>query len=409
MEKVTFRTVCLFFLLLSFSAYSQTGETINGQVLYHGLYPHAGVTAMLHDINGNIIDVTTSDGSGNYAFYNVAGGTYSISFEKTGPAGGVTLTDAFLVMMHLFNLYPFSPIAYLAADVDGSGTITWADYTLILVGYLNQGNPFPIGDWVFEEVPPFSTGSRSETKVSGSNGSGDVNGTFVPTKMVESVFVNLPANDVVIKPGEVSNVTVNVANTVQMTGMQLILRIPDGIVIKNIESPLQNLNHCVRGNELTLTWLDENAAGEVIRPDASLFSIEATVTKSWDKNVSHSFYVLPESHFIDQEGEVIHGVQIVIPSLKFQPAEEFNLTAYPNPFTTHFSIGLDLPSDGQVSFQLFDQCGRIVHEIINSYYNAGTHQLRFDGSFLTPGIYFYHVSLPGNEKYFSNGSIIKSK
>jgi len=409
MEKATFRTICLIFLLISYSAYSQTGETINGLLLYHGEYPHAGVTANLHDANGNIIDVTTTDGSGNYSFYNVPQGTYTISFEATGPGGEVTLTDAFLVMMHLFNLYPFTPIAHLAADVDGSGTITWNDYTLILVGYLNQGNPFPIGDWVFEEIPPFTTGSRSETKVSGSNSSGDVNGTFVPTKTAESVSAHVPAGDIVTSPGKASRVPVNTAHSLQMTGMHLVLQIPDGIMITDIESPLPDLNYCIRHNELILTWLDQNITGQAVHPDAALFSIEAVLSKGLDENTSYRFTLLPGSHFINAEGEVIHGVNISIPALKYMAEEIFNLTAFPNPFTTRFTLGLELPSDGQVTMQLYDQCGRIVHDINQSSLSAGTHQLHIDGSTLAPGIYFYHVSVMGDENYDKRGSIIKSK
>ncbi|MFO7613456.1 MAG: T9SS type A sorting domain-containing protein [Bacteroidales bacterium] len=409
MEKVTFRTICLIFILISFSAYSQTGETINGLLLYHGEYPHAGATANLHDANGNIVDFTTTDGSGNYSFYNVPQGTYTISFEATGPGGEVTLTDAFLVMMHLFNLYPFSPIEHLAADVDGNGTITWNDYTLILVGYINQGNPFPIGDWVFEEIPPFTMGSRSETKVSGSNSSGDVSGTFVPTKTVESVFAHSPANDIMTSPGNVCSVPVSIAHSLQMTGMHLVLQIPEGIMITNIESSLQNLNYSVRHNELILTWLDQNITGQAVHPDAALFNIEAVLAKGLDENSSYHFKLLPGSHFINTEGKVIHGVHITIPSLKYMTEDRFHLTAYPNPFTTQFSLGFELPSDGQVAIQLFDQCGRMVNQINHSSLSAGTHQLQIDGSTLAPGIYFYHVSVMGDEKYNKKGSIIKSK
>ena len=314
-----------------------------------------------------------------------------------------------MVMMHLFNLYPFSPIQHLAADVDGDGTITWNDYILILVGYINQGNPFPIGDWVFEEIPPFTTGSRSETKVSGSNSSGDVSGTFVPTKTVESVFAHSPAGDIMTSPGKASRVPVNTAHSMQMTGMHLVLQIPEGIVITNIESPLQNLNYSIRHNELILTWLDQNITGQAIYPDEALFNIEAVLAKGLDENNSYRFNLLPGSHFINTKGEVIHGVHIVIPLLKYNSQEHFNLTAFPNPFTTRFSLGFELPSDCQVAIQLFDQCGRMVHEVNHSSLSAGTHQLQIDGSTLAPGIYFYHVSVMGDEKYNKKGSIIKSK
>ena len=153
MEKFTLRGLCLGLILLSTTAFSQGGSNFLGRVLYHNNYPMSGVNAYLHQPNGTIIDTAITNNQGYYQFSNLNNGNYTITFSTNQTAGGIELNDAFLVMLKLMNMITFTPIQTLAADVNGSGTITWTDYFIILIGYLTQGNPFPIGPWVFESTP----------------------------------------------------------------------------------------------------------------------------------------------------------------------------------------------------------------------------------------------------------------
>jgi surface protein len=63
---------------------------------------------------------------------------------------------------------------------------------------------------------------------------------------------------------------------------------------------------------------------------------------------------------------------------------------YPNPFNPTTQIRFALPESQQVTIQVYDVNGRLVAELLNNAtYSAGNHQVTFDGSGLSSGIYIY--------------------
>jgi uncharacterized protein (TIGR02145 family) len=63
---------------------------------------------------------------------------------------------------------------------------------------------------------------------------------------------------------------------------------------------------------------------------------------------------------------------------------------YPNPFNPTTQIRFALPESQQVTIQVYDVNGRLVAELLNNVtYSAGNHQVTFDGSGLSSGIYLY--------------------
>jgi uncharacterized protein (TIGR02145 family) len=63
---------------------------------------------------------------------------------------------------------------------------------------------------------------------------------------------------------------------------------------------------------------------------------------------------------------------------------------YPNPFNPTTQIRFALPESQQVTIQVYDVNGRLVAELLNNaMYSAGNHQVSFDGSGLSSGIYIY--------------------
>lgn len=63
----------------------------------------------------------------------------------------------------------------------------------------------------------------------------------------------------------------------------------------------------------------------------------------------------------------------------------------PNPFNPTTTISYQLPVAGFVSLKVYDLQGREVADLINGYRQAGSHEITFDGSNLTSGIYFYRL------------------
>jgi photosystem II stability/assembly factor-like uncharacterized protein len=68
---------------------------------------------------------------------------------------------------------------------------------------------------------------------------------------------------------------------------------------------------------------------------------------------------------------------------------------YPNPFNPVTTIKFDIKKNANVTIKVFDIRGREVSTPLNGYYTTGEYELRFDGSKLTSGVYFYQLAING--------------
>jgi hypothetical protein len=64
---------------------------------------------------------------------------------------------------------------------------------------------------------------------------------------------------------------------------------------------------------------------------------------------------------------------------------------YPNPFNPTTAIKFNLPEKTNVSLVIYDQLGEKVTTLINGALSAGYHQVEWDASNMTSGIYFYEI------------------
>lgn len=64
---------------------------------------------------------------------------------------------------------------------------------------------------------------------------------------------------------------------------------------------------------------------------------------------------------------------------------------YPNPFNPRTTIYFELPNPHFVTLKVYDLLGREVKTLIDEQKHAGTHNVIFDASQLTSGIYFYRL------------------
>ncbi len=65
---------------------------------------------------------------------------------------------------------------------------------------------------------------------------------------------------------------------------------------------------------------------------------------------------------------------------------------YPNPFNPVTTIKFSLPSQDNVQLKVFDVMGREIATIVNRKMQAGYHEIPFDGSSLSSGVYFYKIT-----------------
>jgi hypothetical protein len=65
---------------------------------------------------------------------------------------------------------------------------------------------------------------------------------------------------------------------------------------------------------------------------------------------------------------------------------------YPNPFNPTTVISYQLPVVSNVRLGVYDLLGREVSVLVNEKKNAGVHEVKFDASGLSSGVYFYRLT-----------------
>jgi len=73
---------------------------------------------------------------------------------------------------------------------------------------------------------------------------------------------------------------------------------------------------------------------------------------------------------------------------------------YPNPSNPNSKVDIQLPFDGILTVQLFDITGKEM-KYSSGAKSAGFHSVSIDGTDLSSGIYFYRITLNGEEKSYS--------
>jgi hypothetical protein len=74
-----------------------------------------------------------------------------------------------------------------------------------------------------------------------------------------------------------------------------------------------------------------------------------------------------------------------------RPAEYVLSQNYPNPFNPGTNIRYELPKTSHVGLTVYDLLGREVSVLVNDRREAGVHEVKFDGSGLASGVYFYRL------------------
>ena len=66
---------------------------------------------------------------------------------------------------------------------------------------------------------------------------------------------------------------------------------------------------------------------------------------------------------------------------------------FPNPFNPSTVISYDIPKSGIVNIKIFNVLGQLMKTLVNQPQTAGSHQVNFNASSLTSGIYFYSLTV----------------
>lgn len=72
----------------------------------------------------------------------------------------------------------------------------------------------------------------------------------------------------------------------------------------------------------------------------------------------------------------------------------FQMTISPNPVSDYFNINIHMLEDGYYKFELFDNNGSLVKELINQYFKNGNYLFSFHTNGIAKGIYFLRIFSP---------------
>jgi hypothetical protein len=118
------------------------------------------------------------------------------------------------------------------------------------------------------------------------------------------------------------------------------------------------------------------------------------------ETIPASAYPIEDAIAVNSPGRSIQfimveaGTKILYPtSVTSELNNELELTNYPNPFSTITTIQFQTSSKASVSLDVFDQTGRKVTTLVNEVLPSGIHQVEYNGSLLSGGIYFYKLKI----------------
>ena len=391
MKKNFTRLLSVLSIVLLFTSSIFAQSDINGSVLYHmkANKPIPSVNLSLIDADGAVVATTTTELNGTFNFVNVPYGTYSLEASTSITAGGVNMGDAFLMFMHLLNIYSFTPIQELAADVDGDGSVTWNDYFTVVVGWFVVGYPYPAGPWVFETTTYTHSANKTNWPNVGGSSAGDVNGTFVPSTR------DLPAIEVNYTNQSLANnfiVNIEAGELTEVSAMGMIVNYTAAEVnITKVSSPLGEVEYAAENGQVRATWINKSITSQSLESGSPVLVIEGNTTAAY-KGSDLKFELDPRSHLVNSEGNLI-AARYTVPMLI---AGEHLSGNYPNPFNGTTTINYILPEDGFVNINLYNQQGQLVKVITSKEAKAGNYQVQVNSEGLTAGVYYYTLQTKGN-------------
>jgi hypothetical protein len=391
---------------------SNAQNSFSGTVLYHDdiSLPVGNATVTVKDAQGTIIGSTTTGPDGTYSFENIPDGNYRLIGSTSAPTGGVTLYDATLVILHILlpSYYPFTPLQELAADVNGSGTITLSDYFLILRNYLTYGQSFPVGNWVFADQPFSLSGLKDAPPHLGGSSAGDISGVFVPgTRSLAALILDEDAS-LSVDAASSFDVSLSSKDILQLNGAGIILNY-SGDLLKVEAATCKSDDYYVNitENQVRINWIKTDGNPIEFAANEPIVTLTCRAKDNFTEGMSTHFILDPATSIVNKDNEEMNSFKFAMPLVERGKAT-INLGNYPNPFVGSTAISYGIAAEGNVRLEILSQTGQTLKVLNIGYQTAGNHSYSLEANDLKPGIYFYRLSVTGASTFIQTKQMIIS-
>lgn len=391
---------------------SETGEPVEGV----SLRPTEAMPVM---------DTTGVDGV--YELDDLeTGHEYTIRPQRPGDwMNGVSTIDLVLISRHILGTQLLnSPYKLIAADANGSGSVTTLDVVLLrklILGIstelsgvpswrfvdANYAFPNPMNPWQesFPQVISLNNLSGDminedfiAVKTGDINGSAQFNFQQTQNRTTRAPFV-LQASGKTLEAGDICHLTLKAPGIEGLEGLQGTLQFDaDNLELIGIENGILQEEHlgskALLDGLLTFSWNWPQEAGA---PDSEVL-ITLVFRASDHVEMSEAFTLnsgITKAEAYDETDQALPLSLVFLPDA----APEDRIELYqnrPNPFRDETTIGFNLPSASQVRLVVSDLSGKTVWEL-NGYYDAGKHEVEFQAERqLAAGVLLYRIEALGH-------------
>jgi large repetitive protein len=412
--------------------------TVEGTYTYHNntstLLP--GVTVELKQ--GTQVKYSMVTGAdGKYKFASVNPGTYTIVSTFNLPTtGAVNALDAGQVnAWGVGPQYSIEKARFMAGDVVADDFLNAADASAINIYYLNGGFgsaswPAQVGNWKFWKAgdaltqndfdsgqhPVITVGSVAVVQNMIGIATGDFNRSFLPALPKSGSMMLTSPNTIQSGPGEEVILSFTSTASMNVGAFSLSLEFPaDLIAVRGVylgNSQSVPVPWKVVNGQLRISWFGDSPV--TVNPSLALFNVSVAIPEDAGNNQLAGFRMTAgaDSEIGDATMQPIRDAalqtaNVMIASVTntdLQVSGKLSFATYPNPAPGYVNLRYSIPTNGEVSFEIFNQVGQKM-KIMSPVPNfAGEHDLRVELNDLVSGVYLIRMTF---ENQSSGESLIR--
>ncbi len=394
---------------------------LSGEIMTELDYTIDNVEVALHNANVAMNSMMTPI-EGTFSFTEVPMyDQYEIKANREDDyLNGVTTLDLLLMQRHILGIRLLdSPYKVIAADVDGSLSITGADLVAMRKLILGTTLDFPINrPWSFVDAGQTFENDLNPFPYNQSlildNLDQDINGLdFIGIKMGdvnENVYLESAAlagarsiTQMKVNEKWISNdqvvVSIDPSSEMNFAGIQAALTVnldyAEVISVKSSSEDFSSEDFAINIDGTVNVSITSPELLKVDKESMGLIEITLKVHKAFDDLAS---VIAIDNGRLTSELYSYNGVEIEVDeiALEFNEAESFDLFKLnqntPNPFISETTVEFYNNIEGDVGMKIYDAAGKIVHASSN-YYVKGWHKMTVRTDDLEgPGLYIYELN-----------------